>query len=132
MGYTLRYARKVNLAAMTPQGELASTGFCLAEPGKEYLVYLPEGGEVTVDLSAVSGAMAVEWFHPRSGDTTQGQSTSGGRKRSFQAAVRRRRRTLSPEPTMNRKARNAWILIVLLLVASVGGAPVLRGRERCA
>jgi len=84
MGYTLRYARKVNLAAMTPQGELASTGFCLAEPGKEYLVYLPEGGEVTVDLSGASGSIAVEWFDPRSGDTTQGHITSGGQKHSFQ------------------------------------------------
>jgi hypothetical protein len=84
LGYTLRYARRVNLAAMTPQGELASTGFCLAEPGKEYLVYLPEGGAVTVDLSATSGSMAVEWFNPRSGDLTPGQSASGGRKCSFQ------------------------------------------------
>ncbi len=83
MGHTLRYARKVNLAAMTPQGELASTGFCLADPGKEYLVYLPEGGEATVDLSAVSGSIAVEWFNPRSGETTEGQSISGGRKCSF-------------------------------------------------
>jgi hypothetical protein len=44
---------------------------------------LPEGGEVTVDLSAASGSVAVEWFNPRSGDATQGQITSGGRKRSF-------------------------------------------------
>jgi hypothetical protein len=83
LGYALRYARKVNLAAVTPQGELASTGFCLANPGKEYLVYLPEGGEVTVDLAAVSGSVAVEWFNPRSGETTQGQGTAGGGKCSF-------------------------------------------------
>jgi len=83
MGYTLRYAREVNLAAMTPRGELASTGFCLAELGKEYLVYLPEGGAVTVDLSAASGPIAVEWFNPRSGETTQGPSMSGSRKSSF-------------------------------------------------
>ena len=90
---------------MTPQGELASTGFCLAESGKEYLVYLPEGGEVTVDLSAASGSMAVEWFNPRSGDATPGQITSGGQKLFFQAAVRRRRRTLSSEATMSRRAQ---------------------------
>src|SRR5262245_55206800 len=28
-----------------PHGELASTKYCLANPGQEYLVYLPEGGE---------------------------------------------------------------------------------------
>ncbi|MCU0914310.1 MAG: DUF6298 domain-containing protein [Planctomycetes bacterium] len=84
MGYTRRYARKMNLAAMTPHGELASTEFCLADPGKEYLVYLPNGGAETVDLSAASGSLAVEWFNPRSGEVTRGQNTSGGQKRSFQ------------------------------------------------
>jgi hypothetical protein len=29
---------------MRPRGELASIRYCLAAPGKEYLVYLPEGG----------------------------------------------------------------------------------------
>jgi len=35
----------VNLAALVPHPELASTRYCLAKPGKEYVVYLPEGGE---------------------------------------------------------------------------------------
>jgi len=84
MGYTLRYANKVNLAAMTPRSELASTGFCLADPGKEYLVYLTDGGEVTVDLGAVSGELFVEWFNPRTGETTEGPRASGGRRQAFQ------------------------------------------------
>jgi GH35 family endo-1,4-beta-xylanase len=37
-----------------------------------------------VDLSAASGPRAVEGLDPRSGDTTQGQSTSGGEKRPLQ------------------------------------------------
>ena len=45
----------MNLAEMVPHGELASTDYCLANPGQEYLVYLPEGGEVTVDLSGEHG-----------------------------------------------------------------------------
>jgi len=32
MGYTLTYANKMNLAAMTPRNELASTKYCLANP----------------------------------------------------------------------------------------------------
>jgi len=83
MGYTLRYAGKMNLAAMTPHGELASTNLCLANSGTEYLVYLPDGGEVTVDLSAASGRLTIEWFNPRSGDTAHDQSAFGGQKRSF-------------------------------------------------
>ncbi len=85
LGHALRYAHRVDLAKMTPHSELASTEFCLANPGKEYLVYLPDGGEVTVDLSAASGPMAVEWLNPRSGGTTQGPSVSGGRKLPFKA-----------------------------------------------
>lgn len=29
--------------------------YCPANPGNEYLIYLPAGGTVTVDLSAVNG-----------------------------------------------------------------------------
>ncbi len=54
MGHARRLAERINLAAMTPSRDLASTGYCLADPGKEYLVYVPEGGEVAVDLSAAS------------------------------------------------------------------------------
>jgi hypothetical protein len=71
LGATRRYAERVNLAAMTPHDELASSRYCLADPGREYLVYLPAGGRVTVDLSKAAGAFAVEWFHPGTGQTKQ-------------------------------------------------------------
>jgi hypothetical protein len=44
MGYALSYAGRMNLEAMEPHGELASSGFALANPatsGAEYLVYIP-------------------------------------------------------------------------------------------
>ena len=41
LGYALTYANKMNLAAMTPHGELASSGYLLANPGVEYLAYFP-------------------------------------------------------------------------------------------
>lgn len=46
MGHTRRYAERMNLAKATPQPALASTGYCLADPKAEYLVYVPGGGEV--------------------------------------------------------------------------------------
>jgi hypothetical protein len=64
MGDTKRYADKMDLAKMTPHPELASSRFCLANPGNEYLIYLPEGGPITVDLAAQAGNFAVEWFFP--------------------------------------------------------------------
>jgi hypothetical protein len=85
MGYALRYANKVNLAAMAPHAELASTEFCLADPGREYLVYLPDGGTATVDLSAAPGAFSVEWMNPADGATIPAEPVSGGGKRVCKA-----------------------------------------------
>ena len=78
MGHARRYTERMNLAAATPHEGLASTRYCLADPGNEYLVYLPEGGQVTLDLSAQQGTFAVEWFDPEAGHTLAGEETSGG------------------------------------------------------
>jgi hypothetical protein len=52
MGDTRRFAERMNLAAMTPQPTWASTRYCLARAGTEYLIYQPEGGEgFSVELS---------------------------------------------------------------------------------
>lgn len=63
---------------MTPHGELASSGYCLANPVNEYLVYLPEGDEVKVDLSGAAGEFLVEWIHPVEGQVISGPAVSGG------------------------------------------------------
>ena len=83
MGRTRAYAERMNLGAAVPHGELASTGFCLANPGKEYLVYLPQGGEVTVDLSAALGKLNVEWMHPAEGTAIRVEPTAGGGRRTL-------------------------------------------------
>ena len=38
---TLAYANRMNLSSMRPRGDLASSGYCLANPGEEYLIYVP-------------------------------------------------------------------------------------------
>jgi hypothetical protein len=65
MGQTRRYATRVNLAAMTPRADLSSTGYVLASPGSEYLVYQPQSGPFAVDL--IAGSYAYEWFDAVSG-----------------------------------------------------------------
>jgi hypothetical protein len=87
MGRTLALACRVNLAAMTPRNDLASTAYCLADPGREYLVYLPQGGEVTVDLTSASGVLVVEWRHPVEGTLVAGPPVEGGAKRTFQSPL---------------------------------------------
>jgi hypothetical protein len=88
MGYTLSYANRINLAKMTPRPDLCSTGYCLANPvanGAEYLVYLPSGGTVTVNLSAAVGTLSIEWFNPDTGMSANGGTTTGGANHSFTA-----------------------------------------------
>lgn len=85
MGHTRRLAQRLDLAAMTPNDDLASTRYCLAKSGAAYVVYLPDGGEAEVDLSAASGALAVEWIHPVEGKIHAAADATGDAKRSFRA-----------------------------------------------
>jgi len=88
MGHTLSLAWRVNLAAMTPQETLASSGYCLAHAGPreaEYVVYLPDGGSVNVDLSKSPGTLAVEWIDADQGRSTPAGEVPGGAVRSFKA-----------------------------------------------
>ena len=111
LGYTRTYAGRVNLTAMTPQPDLCSSGYCLANPvgeGAEYLVFLPAGeqvstllsklglknalseglsgdGTIQVDLSASPVDLSVEWFHPQTGDVIEGETVQGGSIQSFNA-----------------------------------------------
>jgi hypothetical protein len=78
MGYARSYALRMDLAHDQPHKELASSGYCLAGPGTEYLVLLPTGGSVSVNLTAVSGAHSVEWFNPNNGQTIAGANFTGG------------------------------------------------------
>jgi len=86
MGDALRLSRRMDLAAMTPRGDLASTGYCLANPSKAnpaYLVYLPKGGKATVDLSAAEGTLGVEWIDAKTGKVSRGEAVRGGAKRTL-------------------------------------------------
>ncbi len=78
MGYTLAFAKRMNLIKMVPENDLASSAYCLAEKGKEYLVYLPEGNEVTVNLTDASRDLKVEWFNPNTGETVNQGKIKGG------------------------------------------------------
>ena len=80
LGYTRMYAERMDLTAMTPDLDISSTKYCLANPGVEYLVYQPESGGFSVDL--VGGTYTYEWFNPVSGKKAAAGSIAaeGGRK----------------------------------------------------
>jgi IPT/TIG domain/Family of unknown function (DUF6298) len=62
IGDTLRYGGRMDLANMTPRGDLSSTTYCLASVGMQYLVYQPGSGSFSVTLPA--GSYSYEWFNP--------------------------------------------------------------------
>jgi len=89
MGYTESLVAKLDLVKMTPQGNLSSTGFCLAQNvavGGEYVVYAPNGGSFTVNLSVTTRTLNVEWLNPTTGAfTSAGMVTGGSSSHSFTA-----------------------------------------------
>jgi hypothetical protein len=80
MGHARRLAERLDLAAMTPREDLASTRYCLADPGRQYVVYLPDGGQAEVDLSAAVQPLTVEWIDPRGGTSRAGEPVAGGKR----------------------------------------------------
>jgi len=81
LGYAVAYANRMNnLEAMTPQttpGFPSSTGYCLYSV-TEYLVYAPNGGTFTLDLSLTDGSLQTEWFDPNTGAIQTGTVNGGG------------------------------------------------------
>jgi hypothetical protein len=67
---------------MKPADELTNAdSYCLAKKGEVYAVYLPYGGEATLDLSEVTGQFSSSWYNPRTGgDLISGTTLEGGRQ----------------------------------------------------
>src|SRR5262245_38284142 len=87
LGDARRYAQRMQLRLARPQGALSSTGYCLAVPGRQYLVYQPHRGALTLDLRGASGRLRVEWFEPASGKRRQAW-TQGGVVQTFRPPFR--------------------------------------------
>jgi hypothetical protein len=92
IGDTRGYAVRLRLEEMVPRPDLASTGYCLAHvgPGRhEYVVYVPDGGRVTVDLRDVHDSLDVEWFSPLRGEIFPASAVLGGGRHTFSAPFRK-------------------------------------------
>jgi hypothetical protein len=84
MGQTRQFSDRINLAAMTPADNLSQTGYCLADKGKEYLVFQAgEKGEFNVNLKDGAGPFTVEWFDVNKGNSLPGKPVQGGGTRTF-------------------------------------------------
>ncbi|HET6558201.1 MAG TPA: DUF6298 domain-containing protein [Prolixibacteraceae bacterium] len=78
MGYIRNVSTEVDLVNMVPHSELSTTTYCLANPGNEYIIFFPEGGKATVNLSQVKGEMDLQWFIPNLNKSVKGIKTIKG------------------------------------------------------
>jgi hypothetical protein len=70
---------------MQPFEGIQGNAVALAEPGENYVIYLPQGGKVTVDLGAAPHQWNATWFNPRDGRSAQPSTVAGGQASEFQA-----------------------------------------------
>jgi len=82
------FVRQVDLARLRPCEGLSDTGFCLANPGREYVIYLPKGGALRIDWSACEEAFGIHWLDPDRGVFTIMKLTPGGKPQKFQSPFR--------------------------------------------
>lgn len=74
----------MDLNLLQPANELVggksgeNGNWCLAAPNDVYVVYLPEGGNVDVDLTKASGSYNLAWYNPRTGKARLSDSTVNG------------------------------------------------------
>lgn len=62
LGQARKYADKINLLKAIPSPELSSTGYCLAQPGSEYLVY-QSAADTAFSVQVLPGKYSYEWFN---------------------------------------------------------------------
>ena len=60
---------------MKPRQDLVDNGYCLAEPGRQYLVYLEKPG--TININIEEGLYAVEWINAQNTKDVRSCSTTG-------------------------------------------------------
>lgn len=80
MGLARRLSEEIDLATMTPNGQLASSGFALADEVREVIVaFQPGDGKLGIDLRGADGAYACQWRHAYVDSTTDFPPLEGGK-----------------------------------------------------
>jgi hypothetical protein len=78
----LDFMESISFWTMNPHNELVNSGaLCLADPGKEYVIFAEEGGPIDIDLSHATAPLRVEWLNPRTGERITSSDIDGGTKR---------------------------------------------------
>jgi len=87
MGYALQFADRLDLNQCKPLGSLSTRRYCLAHPGREYLVYQATDKK-PLGLKLRPGKYRFEWFDPGTGQTvTKGRLSADKKENMFSSPV---------------------------------------------
>ena len=75
------FFEKTRYWQMEPADDLVSAGYCLANPGEEYVVFLDQPQPFDLKIEEASSELRAEWFDPVKGETTEGPRIAPGGNR---------------------------------------------------
>jgi hypothetical protein len=73
-----KFWRMTKFWTLQPSDKLVSSGWCLAQPGQEYVVFQDQPQPFTLEIAAASSALKAEWFNPFTGQYTAAGSLNNG------------------------------------------------------
>jgi len=76
---------EMSIFACAPHNDLLSgrqpnEAYCIANPGIEYAVYFPNGGEVNLDVTGLRSPAALRWLHIMKNEWGEPQRVEGGNR----------------------------------------------------
>jgi hypothetical protein len=63
---------------LEPADDLVNAGWCLAQPGREYVVFQNEAKPFTLKVAGASAALKAEWFNPHTGERSSAGEFNNG------------------------------------------------------
>ncbi len=63
---------------LEPSDKLVNSGWCLANPGREYIVFQNEAGAFTLEIAKAASKLRAEWFNPQTGKRTSAGKLGNG------------------------------------------------------
>jgi hypothetical protein len=74
-----KFFNQTGLSLMEPNDALVSTGYCVANPGVEYVVYQPDKKEFTLSIDRNQAQPGATWFNPLTGEISKANASGNGK-----------------------------------------------------
>ncbi|GLR16080.1 hypothetical protein GCM10007940_06950 [Portibacter lacus] len=76
VNHALTFFNSIEFWEMQPNNDLVSDGWCMANPGEQYLIYLKNGGQTNIEFTDDS-IYNTYWFNPRTGVLSEAREIAG-------------------------------------------------------